>query len=349
MRRATEILPDWLRLSRGHDSQRDRGGALRNTFVSDVGLTGRYQDLLDPPPLSTVALSGRYSDLRGLPTLSQVAITGSYTDLEDLPAAAISSPPPTAAAPEEKAPSAAASLPPPSKEEVTEFVTAAPSAASAPPYTPSPLLLVVVSSPESYRSCAGDRWVLPSPLLDRTDPRIVQWGGRRGPYAGLILAAMEPLLHSTGVGPGLAAAVSLLESASPPSRVLLASFGGVTEASQELPFVPAVLYSDCCILWTVDQSDSDADVLVDGVARMRAAVSSSRSMQPPPVALITGPTASPATVARVSAAVQRLEEEQEATAIHVPTASKLDEYWPRTCGRAAAVFFHKSVENTVVK
>ena len=64
--------------------------------LSDVAVSGSYNDLKDKPnlsyeniegipTLSTVATSGDYNDLENKPTLSDVAVSGSYNDLKDKP------------------------------------------------------------------------------------------------------------------------------------------------------------------------------------------------------------------------------------------------------------------------
>ena len=53
--------------------------------LSDVALTGNYDDLIDKPNLKAVATSGNYNDLTNKPSLSTVATSGSYNDLLDKP------------------------------------------------------------------------------------------------------------------------------------------------------------------------------------------------------------------------------------------------------------------------
>lgn len=53
--------------------------------LSDVAISGSYNDLTDTPNLSIVATSGSYNDLTDTPTLSIVATSGSYNDLTDQP------------------------------------------------------------------------------------------------------------------------------------------------------------------------------------------------------------------------------------------------------------------------
>lgn len=59
-------------------------GATINS-LSDVAISGSYEDLADTPALSAVATSGSYADLTDTPELSAVATSGSYTDLTDTP------------------------------------------------------------------------------------------------------------------------------------------------------------------------------------------------------------------------------------------------------------------------
>ena len=62
--------------------------------LSEVAITGDYDDLTNKPDLSayaksedlaTVATTGAYSDLSGTPSLATVATSGSYTDLSNKP------------------------------------------------------------------------------------------------------------------------------------------------------------------------------------------------------------------------------------------------------------------------
>jgi len=53
--------------------------------LSDVAISGDYNDLENKPNLSTVATTGSYNDLKNKPTLSMVATSGSYKDLSNKP------------------------------------------------------------------------------------------------------------------------------------------------------------------------------------------------------------------------------------------------------------------------
>lgn len=53
--------------------------------LSDVAISGNYDDLNEKPELSNVALSGKYDDLDEKPDLSDVALSGEYSDLKDKP------------------------------------------------------------------------------------------------------------------------------------------------------------------------------------------------------------------------------------------------------------------------
>ena len=53
--------------------------------LSNVAMSGRYNDLVGKPNLAAVATSGKYSDLSGAPSLATVATSGSYNDLSNKP------------------------------------------------------------------------------------------------------------------------------------------------------------------------------------------------------------------------------------------------------------------------
>lgn len=53
--------------------------------LSNVAVSGLYNDLVGKPNLATVATSGKYSDLSGTPSLATVATSGSYNDLSNKP------------------------------------------------------------------------------------------------------------------------------------------------------------------------------------------------------------------------------------------------------------------------
>ena len=55
------------------------------TVVSDVAISGDYNDLKNKPTLSAVATSGKYSDLSDKPVLADVATSGKYSDLVGKP------------------------------------------------------------------------------------------------------------------------------------------------------------------------------------------------------------------------------------------------------------------------
>ena len=57
----------------------------RISGLSDVAISGDYNDLSNKPSLSSVALSGKYNDLIDAPSLSTVALSGKYNDLIDKP------------------------------------------------------------------------------------------------------------------------------------------------------------------------------------------------------------------------------------------------------------------------
>ena len=53
--------------------------------LSDVAISGNYNDLKNKPALATVATSGSYNDLSGKPSLATVATSGKYSDLSGRP------------------------------------------------------------------------------------------------------------------------------------------------------------------------------------------------------------------------------------------------------------------------
>lgn len=53
--------------------------------LSNVAVSGSYNDLKDKPTLSKVATTGSYNDLTNTPSLSSVAISGDYNDLDNTP------------------------------------------------------------------------------------------------------------------------------------------------------------------------------------------------------------------------------------------------------------------------
>lgn len=55
------------------------------TNLSNVAVSGSYDDLVDTPNFAQVAFTGDYNDLTNTPNFAQVAISGSYNDLIDTP------------------------------------------------------------------------------------------------------------------------------------------------------------------------------------------------------------------------------------------------------------------------
>lgn len=60
-------------------------GTDKITGLSDVAVSGKYDDLKNKPDLSIVATSGKYDDLLDRPILSTVATSGEYNDLKNKP------------------------------------------------------------------------------------------------------------------------------------------------------------------------------------------------------------------------------------------------------------------------
>ena len=55
------------------------------TGLSDVAISGDYNDLENKPNLASVAISGSYNDLKNKPSLAAVATSGNYSDLSNKP------------------------------------------------------------------------------------------------------------------------------------------------------------------------------------------------------------------------------------------------------------------------
>lgn len=78
-------LPDTTPIPTATSELDNDSGFVSMDQLSNVAVSGLYNDLAGKPNLAAVATSGDYSDLSGTPSLATVATSGSYNDLSNKP------------------------------------------------------------------------------------------------------------------------------------------------------------------------------------------------------------------------------------------------------------------------